>query len=147
MNSYLNLILDAEAAKQRLRKLFQSAPEPEKNDQLLAKPLAAIRKQRQRQRRSARAKSSMTGHVHYARKFGLPAEYGSVSIEAAIWIASYVLAILGLIKAAYSADPLLWLAIWPAPIVLACTVFIFFRRGASYRNGLLVLGRRSRARR
>jgi hypothetical protein len=61
MNSYLNLILDVEAAKQRLRKLFQSAPEPEKNDQLLAKPLAAIRKQRQRQRRSARAKSSMTG--------------------------------------------------------------------------------------
>jgi len=43
MNSYLNLILDAEATKQRLRKLFQSAPEPQKNDQLLAKPLAAIR--------------------------------------------------------------------------------------------------------
>ena len=40
----------------------------------------------------------MTGHVHYARKFGLAAEYGSVSIEAAIWIVSYVLAILGLIK-------------------------------------------------
>jgi hypothetical protein len=44
MNSYLNLILDAEAAKQRLRKLFQPVPEPEKNDRLLAKPLAAIRK-------------------------------------------------------------------------------------------------------
>ncbi len=43
MNSYLNLLLDAEAAKQRLHKLFQSAPEPEKNDQLLAESLAAIR--------------------------------------------------------------------------------------------------------
>ena len=147
MNSYINLILDAEAAKQRLRKLFQSAPEPEKNDQLLAKPLAGIRKQRQRRRRSVRTKSSTPADVHYAEKIGLAAQDGSVNIEATIWIASYVLAILGLIKAAYSTDPLLWLAIWPAPIVLACTVFIFFRRGASYRNGLLVLGRRSRVRR
>jgi hypothetical protein len=29
MNSYINLILDAEGAKARLRKLFESAPEPE----------------------------------------------------------------------------------------------------------------------
>jgi hypothetical protein len=27
MNSYINLILDAEGAKERLRRLFQSAPE------------------------------------------------------------------------------------------------------------------------
>jgi hypothetical protein len=31
MNSYINLILDAEGAKERLQRLFQSAPEPEKN--------------------------------------------------------------------------------------------------------------------
>jgi hypothetical protein len=29
MNSYINLILDAEGAKARLRRLFESAPEPE----------------------------------------------------------------------------------------------------------------------
>jgi hypothetical protein len=29
MNSYINLILDAEGAKARLRRLLQSAPEPE----------------------------------------------------------------------------------------------------------------------
>jgi hypothetical protein len=31
MNSYLNGILDAEGAKERLHRLFQSAPETEKN--------------------------------------------------------------------------------------------------------------------
>jgi hypothetical protein len=31
MNSYLNLILDAEGAKERLQRFFQSAPETEKN--------------------------------------------------------------------------------------------------------------------
>jgi hypothetical protein len=30
MNSYISLILEAEGAKERLRGLFQSAPEPEK---------------------------------------------------------------------------------------------------------------------
>ncbi|MGA8480857.1 MAG: hypothetical protein WB696_23075 [Chthoniobacterales bacterium] len=30
MNSYISLILEAEGAKERLRTLFQSAPEPEK---------------------------------------------------------------------------------------------------------------------
>ena len=67
---------------------------------------------------------------------------GKVGLEAAIWTASYVLAVLGLVNAAYSEQPLLWLAIWPAPIVLASTIFIFFRQGFHFRNGLLVLGRR-----
>jgi ABC-type uncharacterized transport system ATPase component len=30
MNSYISLILEAEGAKERLRRVFQSAPEPEK---------------------------------------------------------------------------------------------------------------------
>jgi hypothetical protein len=64
------------------------------------------------------------------------------SLEASIWIASYVLALIGLVNAAYSEEPLLWLAIWPAPIGLVSTIFIFFRQGFHFRNGLLVLGRR-----
>jgi hypothetical protein len=67
---------------------------------------------------------------------------GKASLETGIWIASYVLAVLGLVNAAYSEQPVLWLAIWPAPIVLASTIFIFFRQGFHFRNGLLVLGRR-----
>jgi hypothetical protein len=56
MDSYINLILDAEGAKARLRRLFQSAPGPEKNDQLW--PLSKVRKKEQRRRRSARLRMS-----------------------------------------------------------------------------------------
>jgi hypothetical protein len=141
MNSYINLILDAKGARERLERLFQSAPELEKNDQSL--PPAAARKQRQRRRRSARSRTPYPseGIGHSAVRVSFTARLGSASIEATIWIASYVLAILGLINAAYSEQPLLWLAIWPAPIVLASVIFIFFRRGFHYRDGLLVLGR------
>jgi hypothetical protein len=55
MNSYINLILDAEGAKTRLRRLFQPAPGPEKNDQSL--PLSVVRKKEQR-RRSVRLRTS-----------------------------------------------------------------------------------------
>jgi hypothetical protein len=64
------------------------------------------------------------------------------SLEAAIWIVTYVLALVGLVNAAYSEEPIVWLAVWPAPIVLVSTIFIFFRQGFHFRNGLLVLGRR-----
>jgi hypothetical protein len=53
-----------------------------------------------------------------------------------------VLVALGVVKAAYSAEPLLWLTIWPAPIVFTSTVIIFLRQGFHYRDGVFVLGRR-----
>ena len=43
MNSYLNLLLDAEAAKQRLRKLFQSAPECPTATTPIARATRAVR--------------------------------------------------------------------------------------------------------
>jgi len=67
---------------------------------------------------------------------------GAVNVEASIWVAGSLMAILGVIKAAYSEQPLLWLAVWPAPIVLVSTIFIFFREGFHFRNGVLFLGRR-----
>jgi hypothetical protein len=118
MNSNISRILRVEDRKKRLRRLLWSTPEPVKNGQ--SPPLALVRRQRQ----------------------SLATQCGGVSIEASIWIASYVLTVLGLVNAAYSEQPLLWLAVWPAPIVLACTIFIFFRQGFHFRNGVLVLGRR-----
>ena len=59
-----------------------------------------------------------------------------------IWIVSFALVILGVAAAACSGQPLLWLAVWPAPVVLICTITVFFRQGFHYRNGVLVLGRR-----
>jgi hypothetical protein len=57
------------------------------------------------------------------------------------WIASCLLVILGLIHAARSEQPMLWLAVWPAPVVLACTIFAFFRQGFHFEDKVLVLGR------
>jgi hypothetical protein len=65
-----------------------------------------------------------------------------VATEASIWIVSFALVVLGVVKAAYSGHPLFWLAIWPAPIVLISTIAVFLRLRFHYRNGVLVLGRR-----
>jgi hypothetical protein len=141
MNSYINFILDAKRAKERIERAFQLDREPERNNQ--PPPPAAGRNQRRRRRRSARSRTPYptqdAGRSAHTARVG--ARLSSRGIEAAIWIASYVLAILGLINAAYSEQPLLWLVIWPAPVVLASTIFIFFRRGFHYRDGLFVLGR------
>jgi len=37
---------------------------------------------------------------------------GAVNVEASIWVAGSLMAILGVIKAAYSEQSLLWLAVW-----------------------------------
>jgi hypothetical protein len=55
---------------------------------------------------------------------------------------SCVVVILGLIKAAYSEQPLIWLAIWPFPVAIASTILIFVRQGCHFERGVLVLGRR-----
>jgi hypothetical protein len=72
----------------------------------------------------------------------LVTQYGAVSVQACIWIAGYLLAIVGLVNAAYSEQPLLWLAVWPAPVALASTIFVFLRQGFHFQDGVLVLGRR-----
>ena len=137
MQFYISLTLAAEGVKERLQRLFQSAPELEKNDQ--SPPHAIVWKQRPRP--SVRSRTlCLSGAVGYFT--ARATQCGSVTIEASIWIATYLLAILGLVKAAYSEQPLLWLAVWPAPIVLVSTIFIFFREGFHFRNGVLFLGRR-----
>jgi len=67
----------------------------------------------------------------------------AVRFEFGIWFASCLVAVLGVLTAAQSEQPLFWLLVWPVPLALACTVFIFIRQGLHFQNGLLVLGRRS----
>jgi hypothetical protein len=64
-----------------------------------------------------------------------------VAAEASIWIVSLALVILGVTKAAYSSESMIWLATWPAPLVVIWTITAFLRQGCHYRDGLLVLGR------
>jgi hypothetical protein len=68
---------------------------------------------------------------------------GAASFNFVIWMVCCLVTILGVIKAAHSEQPLLWLAVWPIPVTLACTIFIFFRQGFHFEDGVLVLGRRA----
>ncbi|MFY9984471.1 MAG: hypothetical protein WAM44_03045 [Chthoniobacterales bacterium] len=90
--------------------------------------------------------------VKTVRRIGRPArglahddeaQRGAISVELGVWVGSGVLAILGLVQAVHSTQPFLWLAVWPAPVGLVCTIFIFLRQGFHFRNGVLVLGRRT----
>jgi hypothetical protein len=56
--------------------------------------------------------------------------------------AGCLLTVLGLTKAAASEQPFLWVAFWPAPVVLASTVITFLQQGFQFQDGVLVLGRR-----
>jgi hypothetical protein len=141
MNSYISPKLEAEGGKE-LQRLFQAAPGSEKSDQSLDRPLSVARKQRQKRSVQSRTLSPSQALGYYTGRAGLVAQGRNASIEAVIWVAGCVLAILGLVNAAYSEQPLLWLAIWPAPIVLVSTIFIFFSQGFHFRDGVLILGRR-----
>jgi hypothetical protein len=65
----------------------------------------------------------------------------AASLESIVWVASCLLIILGSVQAGQSQQPLFWLAIWPVPVALACTIFIFIRQGVHFESGVLVLGR------
>lgn len=67
---------------------------------------------------------------------------GAIGFESVIWVSSCLVALLGVLTAAYSEEPLLWLLVWPVPVAIACAIFNFTRQGFHFRNGLLVLGRR-----
>jgi hypothetical protein len=81
-----------------------------------------------------------TGSVSYG--FRTMVRRSGIRVDTVVWIASCLLTVLGLAKAATSEQPVLWVALWPAPVVLASTVFIFLRQGFHFQDGMLVLGRR-----
>src|ERR1700751_2192509 len=110
MNSYINLIIELESAKERLQKWIESVPERNAN-------------------------GGCAGRTRRLTQSGA-ASRGSIG-----WMVSCLLIILGSIQAGQSGQPLFWLAIWPFPVALGCTVFIFIRQGVHFESGVLVLGR------
>lgn len=52
-----------------------------------------------------------------------------------------LLALLGVIVAALSEAPIIWMLFWPTPLVLIFTAARFIREGVHKRDGVLVLGR------
>ena len=59
-----------------------------------------------------------------------------------LWLLILLLALLGVIVAASSKTPVIWMLIWPAPLIVIFTTARFVREGYHKRDGLLVLGRR-----
>jgi len=59
-----------------------------------------------------------------------------------LWLLILVLALLGVIVAAISETPVIWMLVWPAPLILIFTTARFVREGYHERDGVLVLGRR-----
>jgi hypothetical protein len=63
--------------------------------------------------------------------------------EWVIWTVSCLIVVLGLAKAGCDRQHVFWLMVWPVPVTIACTIFIFVRQGFHFKDGLLVLGRRA----
>ena len=63
-------------------------------------------------------------------------------MEISAWIISFLITLLGVLKAGCGGHHLFWLVVWPLPVAVVCTVFIFVRRGFHFENGVLVLGRK-----
>ena len=143
MNSYVNLILDSEAARKRLLSRFEIERETDRQSRVRS-PADQQRFNRSLQPRFGRVTLSPEVTGHCARGSRLAAQGGSLTIETSVWITSFLFAVLGLMRAAYSETPSVWLAVWPAPIALFSTIFVFLRQGFHYRDGLFVLGRRSK---
>lgn len=62
--------------------------------------------------------------------------------EWVIWTVSCIIDVLGLVKAGCGGNHVFWLLVWPVPVTIACTIFIFVRQGFHFKDGLLVLGRK-----
>jgi hypothetical protein len=60
-----------------------------------------------------------------------------------LWLSILLLAFLGAIVAASSRTPVVWMLVWPAPLILIFTTARFIREGYHKRDGVLVLGRRA----
>jgi hypothetical protein len=69
-----------------------------------------------------------------------PTSGGASSFGFIVWVISGLAIILGLLHAAQSDQPLLWIAVWPAPVAVACTILTFLRQGFHFEDGILVLG-------
>jgi hypothetical protein len=60
-----------------------------------------------------------------------------------VWLSILLLALLGVIVAACSKTPVIWMLVWPGPLILIFTTARFIREGYHKRDGVLVLGRRA----
>ena len=78
-----------------------------------------------------------------AIRTGRPGERDLSNGLSLFWLSILLLALLGVIVAASSKAPVIWMLVWPAPLILIFTTARFIREGFHKRDGVLVLGRRA----
>ena len=78
-----------------------------------------------------------------ATRTGRPGERDLSNGLSLFWLSILLLALLGVIVAASSKAPVIWMLVWPAPLILVFTTARFIREGFHKRDGVLVLGRRA----
>jgi hypothetical protein len=76
-------------------------------------------------------------------KAGRPGERDLSNGLSLFWLSILLLALLGVIVAASSKEPVIWMLVWPTPLILIFTTARFIREGFHKRDGVLVLGRRA----
>jgi hypothetical protein len=78
-----------------------------------------------------------------AIRAGRPGERDLSNGLSLFWLSILLLALLGVIVAASSKEPVIWMLVWPTPLILIFTTARFIREGFHKRDGVLVLGRRA----
>ena len=78
-----------------------------------------------------------------AIRAGRPGERDLSNGLSLFWLSILLLALSGVIVAASSKAPVVWMLVWPAPLILIFTTARFIREGFHKRDGVLVLGRRA----
>jgi hypothetical protein len=76
-----------------------------------------------------------------ATRAGRPGERDLSNGLSLFWLSILLLALLGVMVAASSKAPVIWMLVWPAPLILIFTTARFIREGFHKRDGVLVLGR------
>lgn len=67
--------------------------------------------------------------------------YNKTNGLSVFWLVILVLALVGAIVAAASNAPVIWMLVWPAPLIVIFTAARFIREGYHRRDGVLILGR------
>jgi hypothetical protein len=72
---------------------------------------------------------------------GQQQRYNKANGLSVFWLVILALALVGAIVAAASNAPVIWMLVWPAPLIVIFTAARFIREGYHKRDGVLVLGR------
>jgi hypothetical protein len=72
---------------------------------------------------------------------GRQQRYNKAKDLSVFWLMILVFALVGAVVAAASNAPVIWMLVWPAPLIVTFTAARFIREGYHKRDGVLVLGR------